>query len=309
MRDWASKEVEIACEREKDWYGCSCYKSALKAFESLCEDGHSGFSFNETKNILIRLMDHLPLTPITEKDFENVDWDKEILGDDIQCPRMSSLFKRKDGTYHDIDRAYCINIEDEFDTFHGSMCNIVDELFPITLPYYGSTKKYKIYIQQFKTRENHGDWDTEAILYIETPDGEHVDVNRYFTENNEGRGMHQITKEEYDELLKKRINSLPNKWAGHLMFAMLSNTGSDEEIDKKEAAFKKLSYNEQKEIKDNLLELCQWFEGKIKLNTHYLSQAIVNRCGDLYDDLVIKTPELIKISDYIQTVLQKLKED
>ena len=57
--EWAKREVEIACKRENpDWdgesfdYGCSCYQSALKAYKSLCEDGHSGYSFGATRNIL-----------------------------------------------------------------------------------------------------------------------------------------------------------------------------------------------------------------------------------------------------------------
>ena len=47
MLEWAKREVEIACKRENPDkkegefdYGCACYESALKAFESLCEDGH-----------------------------------------------------------------------------------------------------------------------------------------------------------------------------------------------------------------------------------------------------------------------------
>lgn len=51
MLDWAKREVEIACKKENPNrkegefdYGCACYESALKAFESLCDDGHSGFS-------------------------------------------------------------------------------------------------------------------------------------------------------------------------------------------------------------------------------------------------------------------------
>ena len=49
LQEWAKNEVEIACKRENPDrkegefdYGCACYESALKAFESLCEDGHSG---------------------------------------------------------------------------------------------------------------------------------------------------------------------------------------------------------------------------------------------------------------------------
>lgn len=56
MMEWAKREVEIASKRERgdkpesEWdYGCACYDSALKAFESLCGDGHSGFSIGITK--------------------------------------------------------------------------------------------------------------------------------------------------------------------------------------------------------------------------------------------------------------------
>lgn len=66
MQEWAEQECRIACKKENpdfDFnsdefdYRCSCYKSALKAYKSLMEDGHSGASFGFTKNILIRLME------------------------------------------------------------------------------------------------------------------------------------------------------------------------------------------------------------------------------------------------------------
>lgn len=73
MMEWAKREVEIASKRERgdkpesEWdYGCACYDSALKAFESLCGDGHSGFSIGITKGILNRLIEGKPLTPIED---------------------------------------------------------------------------------------------------------------------------------------------------------------------------------------------------------------------------------------------------
>lgn len=73
--DWAKREVELACKRENPNkkpgefdYGCACYESALKALNSLAEDGHSGFSMSITKQILNRLIDGKPLTPIEDTD-------------------------------------------------------------------------------------------------------------------------------------------------------------------------------------------------------------------------------------------------
>lgn len=103
---WAEKEVEIACENERkasgtkegEWdYGCACYESALKAYHSLSEDGHSGFSIGMTKYILNRLIDGKPLTSI--EDTEDVWSDITDLSGyrgeivNYQCKRMSSLFK------------------------------------------------------------------------------------------------------------------------------------------------------------------------------------------------------------------------
>ena len=122
MLEWAKNEVAIASKRERgnkpegEWdYGCACYDSAMRAFESLLGDGHSGMSIGITKNILNRLIDGKPLTPI--EDTEDV-WNVCSRGKNggvatYQCKRMSSLFKDvyPDGTvkYHDNDRYYVLN--------------------------------------------------------------------------------------------------------------------------------------------------------------------------------------------------------
>lgn len=75
MTTWAEREVELACKKENPErkegefdYGCACYESALKAFKSLMEDGHSGSSIHLTKEILVRLIEGKVLTPIEEGD-------------------------------------------------------------------------------------------------------------------------------------------------------------------------------------------------------------------------------------------------
>lgn len=64
-KNWAEKEVELACkhaaktgrkEGEFD-YNRACYKSALKAYNSLMEDGHSRASIQFTKDIQNNLAD------------------------------------------------------------------------------------------------------------------------------------------------------------------------------------------------------------------------------------------------------------
>ena len=123
MCEWAENEIKIACKRENpDWdgksfdYGCSCYQSALKAYKSLAEDGHSGMSFSLTRNVLIRLLKELPITPIedTPDTWSECTWEDADGSKHYQCMRMYSLFKRvdKDGnvTYSDNNRYLACDI-------------------------------------------------------------------------------------------------------------------------------------------------------------------------------------------------------
>lgn len=219
MKEWAEQECKIACKKENpDWdeksfdYGCSCYQSALKVYKSLCKNGHSGFSFNATKNILIRLMNGFPLTPIEDvesnwSDITILDKDGEV---SYQCTRMSSLFKCVDDKgnvrYHDIERAFCEELTNPNDMYSGNTCRIIDELFPITMPYYPkTTEKYKIVVDTFLAKGFEGDntaFNTRAVLYVITPDKEKVEVNRYYGEKD--NHFIEITKDEYNKRLENR---------------------------------------------------------------------------------------------------------
>ena len=220
MSDWAENEVRIACEREApnrkegEWdYGCACYESAFKAFKSLMEDGHSGYSIGFTKNILNRLIDGKPLTPITDKDFYIPEND-EIIGDSseylksrglkshIQCPRMSSLFREEklDGTieYDDVNRAICIDINNPNISYYNNfIVNIALKDFPIKMPYYPPSNEYEIYSEDFLTDKANGDFDTIGIFYMITPELQRIEINRYF--NLDDNEPTEISKEEYDK--------------------------------------------------------------------------------------------------------------
>lgn len=224
LLNWAKREVEIACKKEnpdrKDGefdYGCACYESALKAIESLCEDGHSGMSIRFTKDILNRLIDRQPLTPI--EDTDDI-WDERVIPSDFptkdyQCKRMSSLFKKvyADGhiEYSDVDRSYCVNINDHGDTYtNGLSRKIINEMFPITMPYMPG-KPIAVFCEEFLTDTKNGDFDTVGMFYaLKTENGEQkrYEINRFFREPEDdkpGKWL-EISKEEYDELKARKIN-------------------------------------------------------------------------------------------------------
>ena len=213
--DWAEREVAIACEKENpnnkdrefDYY-CACYKSALKAFKTLCDDGHSGLSIKMMTHVILNcIINYQPLTPI--EDTDDV-WNEVSPNKDghklYQCKRMSSLFKDvyANGTveYSDNNRLYCVNIRNPNNTYSsGLVRRIIDKMFPITMPYIPS-KPIKVYCEDFLTDKKNGDFDTIGVFYaLKTENGEQekIEINRFFREpkDNEERDWVEISKEEY----------------------------------------------------------------------------------------------------------------
>ena len=214
--DWAEREVAIACKKEnsikKDGefdYGCACYESALKAFKTLFNDGHSGLSMKFTQLILNRLINGQPLTPI--EDTSDIWYECHHYKDDhklYQCKRMSSLFKDvyADGTveYSDNNRLYCVNIHNPNDTYSsGLVRRIIDKMFPITMPYIPG-KPIEVYCEDFLTDKKNGDFDTIGVFYaLKTENGkqEKIEINRFFREPKDNEKLIldwvEISKEEY----------------------------------------------------------------------------------------------------------------
>ena len=216
MTEWAKREVEIAVTRERESEGCkegefsyggACYESALKAFESLCEDGHSGMSIGFTKHILNRLIDGKPLTPIQDTDDE---WNRishtHRKSVHYQCKRMSSLFKDiySDGSVHysDIGRYYCKDINNGSTFTNGLVASVLDEMFPITMPYFPENKPYVFTVESLKLQDTSGDYDTIVIHFVEIPDGITIGIHRYFTEDETGETV-EIMENEYIDLRVK----------------------------------------------------------------------------------------------------------
>lgn len=216
MKEWAKREVELACERERKNseegefnYGVACYESALRAFESLLGDDHSGMSIRFTKMIINRLIDGKPLTPIEDTDdiWDEKTWKADDGSTVYQCNRMYSLFKhvRPDGTvyYDDNDRIVCIDINNpSVRYFNGFVRKIAEEYIQsIEMPYTPLAEPWIVETEDHKINDNvKGDFDTIVIHDILCPDGHEVAVHRYFTEDIETGKFKEITKEKFIEM-------------------------------------------------------------------------------------------------------------
>ena len=208
MQEWAKREIEIACKRERgdkpetEWdYGCACYDSAYKAFQSLLENGHSGMSIGFTKNILNRLIEGKPLTPI--EDTPDV-WGGADIRDGkecYQCTRMSSLFKDvyPDGTveYHDVRRCYCVNRDDPdaCGWYNGFISKLIHQKYPIVMPYYPAANPIVAHCTEGLSDPKNGDFDTIGIWFVILPDGRRDPIERFYKEAEDG--WEEISVQEY----------------------------------------------------------------------------------------------------------------
>ena len=230
MLSWAEREVELAIEREHEFerkdaeehgkkyntkefsYGWAIYKSALKAYRSLSEDGHSGMSWSFTHEVLMRLMNDRPLTPLqgTNDEWVKVTEDKDW----YQNRRCSSVFKHvySDGTVKYTDNDYVVGIDDENGHTHhfGLLDAEVYSRWPIAFPYMPYERPYKVYDRTFDSvNAERGCFDTVACLRIEEPDGTVHAVNKFWKKVDDR--FEEITKEEYDLRLESYMNKLAER--------------------------------------------------------------------------------------------------
>jgi hypothetical protein len=86
-------------ENSPDQMNVEMRKHILHMVQEFSKEGHSGFSGRYALNILIKLLDFKPITPLTGAEDE---WND--VGEDYwQNKRCSSVFKKADGVCYDID--------------------------------------------------------------------------------------------------------------------------------------------------------------------------------------------------------------
>lgn len=179
-------------------YGNMVVVSAGASFLKLVDLCDTAEEIQEVHDVFNRLAKDKPLIPIEDNpeiwhfnDFGGLKEDDDVPRKSYQCTKMSSLFKDvyADGTvsYHDQNRAYCSEMitnddgETHESTYVSWKADIVDLLWPITMPYMPEDKAYKVNIETVKY-DKERNLDMILIKSVDTPSGEHRVLNLCFKE-------------------------------------------------------------------------------------------------------------------------------
>ena len=188
-------------------YACACVDSAAKAYKAMLKVENPVSDM--AKELLNRLIKGQPLLPITEEDFKAAlhrpleDWEidrlkRNHLKSHTQCPRMSSLFRKEDldgnVTYSDNEYAFFVN-QRGIQWYSATAREVVNKMFPITMPYYPTGKPYLVYGREYymegdvdKSEEHRGTTNVTYYDYLITPDGKRIELNIKIDEREEGNG-------------------------------------------------------------------------------------------------------------------------
>ena len=226
LKDWAEDEIKLAIEFEHKYpthslipaNGSRCYEKAYRAFLSIIldDDGeYDLYGFGATRKILERLLDRKVLSPIedTPDIWHECSYHRENVHAYYQCTRMTSLFKDvyTDGTvkYHDVDRCICVNIDDpkKIGWHNGFINHLIHEIYPISMPYSPPSKPFVVYLAEGLSDPKNGDYDTMGVWYVDKPDGTRDIIGRFFKEDENGPSFVEISREEYEERMRKGQNN------------------------------------------------------------------------------------------------------
>lgn len=231
-------DYAIECEREdsiKDDdfafldYAIECYRSALRAYETMASDGHSGMSWGLTRQIFNRLAEGKPLKKLNSYHDRPEEWARnDGLDDDVprfNNKRYNPLYCEvtPNGTvYHDVDRWRFYEIDNPNVPWRcGLLSRYMDKHYPIAFPY--NPVSISVRIEELLTDPAHGDYDAQRIIdFVDPETGETVKVDACFAE----------VDGEWQEIGKKKWYTLRRKHAERLNNILVKkedNDGSEKE--------------------------------------------------------------------------------
>lgn len=222
------KEVEYAieCERKEaiednDFtfvdYFIECYHSALRAYETMAADGHSGMSWRLTRQIFGRLAEGKPLKRINSYHDRPEEWAEQshwVVADSVVLTniRYPSLSYRRgvngEELYHDTDRwVFEEANRPNIPWYNEFLATYLDEKFPIQFPYWPIM--IHVRIEELLTDPAHGDYDAQRIIdFVDPETGEVVKVDACFALSDEEDKMVEVSKKKWYALRRKHAERL-----------------------------------------------------------------------------------------------------
>ena len=111
---------------------------------------------------------------------------------------LADMYRAERGVNTVVDRVVCQYILDGGFEYHNKhLRDLVLKMYPIEFPYMPTEKPFRIYTEDFLAYEKNGDFDTVGALYLIKPNGERVEVNRYFSYDDD-YDIKEIDKDEYE---------------------------------------------------------------------------------------------------------------
>ena len=149
------------------------------------------------------------------------------------------------------------------------------------------------------TDKKNGDFDTRGVLYIITPEGKRIDVNRYFTTPESGRGWVEISKEEYDILLEKRIDTIEHCVCHRILWNLEYFLSNSEHKDLKISD----------DVYDEIFDRCKIFKNPEmwQYNTYAGMDWLCGATVDYETESKMSShKEFVNLREYIKEITQKL---
>lgn len=177
MIEYAKRELELI-GKDEDGMQELMNKNILEIVEIFSKQGHSGFSAGYALNVLERILRYKPLTPLAG---DGNEWNG------TQNKRCSSVFKKEDGTFEDID---AIIVSD-----NGGITWFTSGRFrkKITFPYLPPIHPEKVYIEY-----------TEDV-----PAGFTGDKYEIITEQPDRiKALYEKKRREFDEALEENDDEI-----------------------------------------------------------------------------------------------------
>ncbi|MBO0961978.1 hypothetical protein J1P26_19930 [Neobacillus sp. MM2021_6] len=141
--NWAKQELELIGSHDDEMQQMM-NKDILQIVEAFSDQGHSGFSAGYALNLIKRLLDWKPITPLTGEEDE---WGEVYYTDKEQTQqnkRCSAVFRK----YKDNSTAYYIDgkvfSDDGGETWYTNR----DSFVPVTFPYLVPEKPERIVLEK-----------------------------------------------------------------------------------------------------------------------------------------------------------------